>query len=245
MIQVMQIYGSCVDLFITGENLIKGPVDNVLTKNKKIIELLITDKYLEYIKNATFIQSERPIGFEGDSPIAYETDIVRIVHNNPLQEKYIIRIEERCKNLKDFLAQIKTNNNYFLLYTLNSFDINRKIHKLKQNTFITNIKYLKEAGLLDKVIFIGTVGNCWTDFWSDDLIPLIKKYNLKYFEIHDIKAWADTSKEELASLHKQFIKEINYLIQNGTNKKYLMPRNIKNKTNKQKYIGRTNAYLYF
>ncbi|MBP5694628.1 MAG: hypothetical protein J6X03_04200, partial [Bacilli bacterium] len=135
-----------------------GTVDNVLTKNKKLIELLLTNNYLEYIKTATFEQSERPIGFEGDSPIAYETDIVRIVHNNPTLGSYLKRTEERCKNLKNFLKELNSNNNYFLIYSINNFDVNRKTHTLRGNNFINNIKYLQEKCLLDKTIFIGTMG---------------------------------------------------------------------------------------
>ena len=224
MYKFMQIYGSCVDLFITGENLIKGPVDNVLTKNKDVIKLLLNDKYLSYIKTTKFTQTERPIGFPGDSPVAYDTPLIRIVHNNPLLESYTKRTEERCKNLKEFLSQVRTNKNYFLLYSLNSFDINRKTHKLKNKVFIENVEYLKTVGLLDKIIFVGTVGTCWTDFWSNDIIPVIKKYNLKYIEISGIKSWINSTKEDLATLHNCFIDEVNYVLKNGTNSRYLQKR---------------------
>ena len=257
MYKFMQIWGSCVDLYVLGENALKGPVDNLLTKNKKVIKLLVEDKYLEYIKTATFEETERPVGFEGDSPIAYDTPIVRIVHNNPLLERYIKRTEERCNRLKEFLAEVKTNKNYFLIYSLNSFDINRKTHKLKGKVLVENIEYLKSIGLLDKVIFIGTTGKAWTDFWSNDLIPLIKKYNLKYLEVDGLKSWIDTTKQDLETWHSYFIKEFKDIIKNGTNKKYYKKRDNTGKfinTNLKKLqkpnendtkTKKQNYYLYF
>ena len=222
MYKFMQIYGNCLDLFIlTKEERINGPVDNVLTKNRETIKLLLTNKYLEHIKTANYIESERPISFVGDSPVAYDTDLVRIVHNNPKTDSYIKRTKERCENLKNFLKQLKTNTNYFLIYSINNFDINRKTHTLRGNNFINNIKLLKEMNLLNKTIFIGTIGKVWTNFWSNELIPIIKKYNLKYLEILDIKSWKDTSEADFNKLHNQFKQKLEKLLLNGVDQIYL------------------------
>lgn len=253
MYKFMQIWGNCLALYTLGENGVKGPVDNLITKNKKVLELLFNDKYLDYIKGAEFTESSRPIGFEGDSPVAYETSVLRIVHNNPHLDSYKKRTEERCQNLKDFLAELPKNKNYYLVYSLNNFDINRKMHTLRGKTLITNIEYLKKLSILDRVIFVGTVGKDWTNFWSNDLITIIKKYKLKYIEITGIKSWIDSSKEDLAGWHQQFMWGFEDTIKNGTNKKYLAKRDssgkyIQEKPKKAKPQAKKETkkyYLYF
>lgn len=208
MYKFMAIWGNCLPLFILGDTIVKGPVDNIITKNVKCLELLLNDKYLDFIKHTKFTESERPVSFEGDSPIAYDNENVRIVHNNPLTEKYIKRTQERCENLKKFIKKVREDENCYFLYSLNNFDVNRKLHTFRGNTFVNNVEYLKKLKLLDKVIFVGTYGKIWTDFHTKEILPLIKKYKLKYVEVKGVKSWIDSSKEDLAELHDQFIKGV-------------------------------------
>lgn len=201
MYQFMQIYGNCTAVHCLGPNRIKGPVDNVQTKNYKVIELLLTNKYFDYIKNASFTQTSRPAGFKGDSNIAYSTDIIRIVHNNPTTQKYLDNLKIRCENFNAFINNLDSSK--FLVYAINIYDI-KEDHTLRGKNLITNIEYLKKKGLLNKVIFVGSRGKSWSNFWSNELSPIIKKYNLKYIEMTGIKAMKDATPEYFEKLYKQF-----------------------------------------
>jgi len=228
MYKFMQIYGNCAGTKFLGENRIKGPVDNVNTKNKKIIELLYNDSYLKYIQTAVFKQTKRDPSFKGDSSIEYSTDLVSILHGNPLTIKYIENLKVRCDALKDFLKEINTNQEYYLIYTLNIYDVDFKRNKLNTQNILDNIECLRKLNLLSKTIFVGTKwipgGDKMWNFWSNDFIPLIKKYNLKYIEIEGLKGKSKTSIENLKKWNNDFINQFKNCLKNGTDKKYLEKR---------------------
>ena len=146
MLQFMQVYGNCAITFFLHDTRIRGPVDNIVLKSKEGIRLLVENKYFDYIKktieNNAFKITPRIPSFDGDLDTAYDTNIVRIVHNNPLEPKYLKNLKIRCDNLKEFLKNINNKNNY-LIYTINLCDVGIKTHKLIGNHFEENVKYLK------------------------------------------------------------------------------------------------------
>ena len=154
----MQIYGSCAATHYLGPDRIRGPVDNVLTKNYKTIDLLLTNNYLNYLKNNIPEQKDRQPSFEGDSTVCYSYELVEIVHQNPQTEKYLTEAARRVNNFNNFLKNI-ANPAYYFVYSLNIYDLDNKTHKLKLNRLEDNIKYLKQHNLLQKVIFVGTINN--------------------------------------------------------------------------------------
>lgn len=249
MLQFMQIYGNCAITFFLHDTRIRGPVDNIVLKNKEGIKLLVEDKYFEYIKdtikNNAFKITPRIPSFKGDLDTAYDTNIVRIVHNNPFEAKYLENLKIRCKNLKEFLNNINNKDNY-LIYTINLRDVGIKTHKLIGNHFEENVKYLKKLGLLDKTIFVATTGTGWLNSKCDGLIPIIKKYNLKYLELHNVKQANESTIEDFNALNKIFIQEVESLLKNGTDKKYLKSKEPKNKPiKKEKQKEEQTYYLYF
>lgn len=239
MYSFMQIYGNCTAVHCLGLDRIKGPVDNVQTKNYQVMELLLNGGYFDYIKNAHFEKSSRPAGFDGDSDIAYSTPIVRIVHNNPSTQKYLENLAIRCENFKNFIAHLDKDK--FLIYSINVYDL-KKDHTLRKHNLINNIEYLKKVKLLDKVIFIGSVGDSWSNFWSDELIPIIKKYNLKYIEMVGIKAMRDVTPGYFEQLYDQFYKKAAAVIENGTAGEYLVAKQKRKANNKRKKPTAKNVY---
>jgi len=229
MYNFMQIYGSCAAVHYLGPDRIRGPVDNVIAKGRGLISALLDGTYIEHIKNGTpEIKSRNPI-FLGDSPVYYCYDIVNIVHEDPRTDKYQEVLQKRLANFKDFLDQVRSNDNYYFVYSLNIFDLNKDTHKLNGNILLKNIEYLKEKKLLDKTIFVGCTpgktGRTWWDFWSNDLIPLITKYNLKYVEVTEMCYGITPDKDKV--LAAKFQELVSATIKNGTNKKYLQPRDKK------------------
>ena len=239
MYQFMQIYGNCLAVHCLGKNRLRGPVDNVLTKNYKAIELLCNNKYYDYIKNATFIEKPRKASFLGDSTIAYCTDIVRIPHNDPRTKEYLTNLKARCETFNNYLKTLRTNNNNFLIYTINFYDVTAS-HKLKKNNFINNIKYLKKLNLLNKTIFIATKtkNGTWNNHYATDIAPIISKYNIKYIELTNLKEKAKITLEDYEKQYQYFYKEVKKVIENGTDKKYLKAKanNIKSKSTKSYYL---------
>ena len=80
------------------------------------------------------------------------------------------------------------------------FNFNKKKTLLSQEMSFVMKWNLKKLNLLDKVIFVGTHGKQWSDFWTKDINPIVKKYNLKYLEVKGVKAWANTSEDDLKDL---------------------------------------------
>ncbi len=220
--QFMQIYGNCAATHYLGDKRIRGPVDNVITKSNKCIELLLNNKYVDYIKKTSPKLAKRNPNFSGDSEISYIYDLVEVVHQDPRTTKYLTELKNRQNNFNEFLQNINKDNYYFV-YSLNIYELDNSTHSLKANRFETNIKYLKEHKLLDKTIFVGTVGTNWWNFWSNDIIKYILKYNLKYIEITNVGIGHCDNTDATQQFNKKVIDVIN----NGTDKKYLLQRNLK------------------
>ena len=234
----MQIYGNCAATHYLGKDRIRGPVDNVLTKNYQTIDLLLTNKYLDYLKNNIPEIKERTPNFEGDSAIGYCYNLIDVVHQDPRTDKYLAETAKRINNFNSFLANIKKPDYYFV-YSLNIYDLDNKTHKLKFDRLEKNIKYLKQKKLLDKTIFVGTINNNWWNFWSSDMVPLIKKYNLKYLELDNVGMGICDDTETI----KQFNWKVKDLIKNGTNEKYFWKRTKDGKFIKPKPPKEQKSYL--
>lgn len=218
MYNFMQIYGNCsVTFFLHDEGRIRGPVDNVVLKNKEGIRLLVENKYFKHIedaiKNNSFKITSRKPSFDGDSELAYDTDIVRIAHNNPFSERFLKNIKTRCNNLNNFLKDIHKDKNKYLIYTINLCDVGIKTHKLKGKNLENNIQYLKKLNLLDKTIFVATTGTGWLNSKSKDVIPLVKKYKLNYIELYNIKQARYIKEDDFKKLNKAFLQEFKKLLE--------------------------------
>ena len=135
------------------------------------------------------------------------------------------------------------------MYSLNINDVDKDHHKLKGNILLKNIEYLRKNKLLDKTIFVGCTpgktGRTWWNFWSNDMIPLIKKYGLKYIEVTEM-CYGITPEQDTI-LATKFQEQAAIVIKNGTDKKYLQQRDKNGKfiieNPKQNKIK--NNYLYF
>lgn len=246
MYKFMSIGGNCANTFFLGDNRIKGPVDNTIVKTKESLEIILTNRYFDHIKenikNNSFIISKRPPSFANDSEVAYDTKIIKIPHNNPYEEKYIIELEKRCNNLKKFLKEVLLNDNYYLIYSLNYCDVNIKTNKLIKNTLLNKILYIKKLGLLDKTIFIETTGKGWLNCKSPDFQNLVKKYNLTYLEMNNFVSARIITKSDLERLNQQFMSKFLKAI-NDKNKSKSKSKLNTNKDNPVKtYLNNSNYY---
>lgn len=187
MYKFMQIYGNCTAVHILGKDRIKGPVDNVITKGIDFLEVFLHGDYLSYIKNHTPIVSERIPANPKDHPFLYEYPIVSILHNDPRTEKSYKNLQKRLDNFKDFKQKVLTDKNYYFIYSLNDWDVDKTTHKVFINKFIQNLDFLKKEKLLDKIIFVETRNyerpNSFWNFWATNVKEIIKKYNLKYVQV--------------------------------------------------------------
>ena len=53
-LKFMSIGGNCACIGFLGKNRIKGPVDNVIVGKPKCLDLLFSNKYLDYIINTSY-----------------------------------------------------------------------------------------------------------------------------------------------------------------------------------------------
>lgn len=205
----MQLWGDCSDLGYLGPDRLKGPIDNVFSKQPKNIELLLTDKYFDLITSEKYSTFNRRPSFLNDSTIGYEFSTVSIIHNDPTSNSYITQLKQRCEAFNDFCAKVKTENNYYFTINFNDSLCNPKTNTLRNNGLHEIIEILQQYGILNKCIFIGLKRGTRTDTSNmhiNNISDYIKKYNFKYIEIIDNDVWDTTA------THLQFIDKVSKLI---------------------------------
>lgn len=182
----MQLFGNCACIAYLGENRIRGPVDNVIATDVSLIKLLLFGNYIEALNTTNYEKTRHGVYFDGDSPWQYTFPFVKILHNNPMTEKYKQEVLKRIDTLKKFYKKVLINDKYFFTITLNEALVDKNIHTINKKLISTLLKYLKELKILHKCIFIGTRANNKWNFWAGDFSKFIKEYNLKYFEINNL-----------------------------------------------------------
>ena len=210
----IQLIGNCSDIGYLGHKRIRGPVDNILTKGIKTIEYLLDNKYLEQLKTVQPVLFDRKPSFEGDLTTGYDYDFGQIIHNNPLEDKYIQEITERIRTFNTFYNLSKEKDNFYFVCCLNMYDIDANVHQLIDTHFEDILIYLQARGILDKCIFVQTrtreikgTAN-WFVYNLDDLII---KYHLKALTINDNLIRG----EGIDKSHKQFLDKVKKLLHNN------------------------------
>lgn len=201
----MQLIGNCSDIGYLGDNRIKGPTDNVLTKGNKTVEYLLDNTYLEHLKSDTPITFKRIPSFNGDLTVGYDYDFAQIIHNVPTEQKYIDELTKRIKTFNTFYFCLRRYDNFYFVACLNMYDIDNKTNLLIDNHFENIIKYLKTRNILDKTLFVQTKTvnvKGTANWWAKNIEPLIKQYNLKIITINDNQLHNEKS-------HEQFIIKTN------------------------------------
>lgn len=209
----MQLCGNCACLGYLGKDRIKGPVDNVVGNGTELIKALINSTYLNEILAGPLKIKKREPSFEGDCENEYHFKSGIICHNDPTKEKYQKHLSDRLQDFQNHLNLVKTDSNYYFTINLNEWYIDKKTQTLIENRLEDSIIFLKEVGILDKVIFIGTKygkkKRLWFHYYSDEVNPLIKKYNLKYIDLFDVDVRdIQSGKSYNDSIHLQFLNAI-------------------------------------
>lgn len=220
-LRFMSIGGNCACIGFLGKYRTKGPVDNVILGNPKTIDLLLQDKYFDFITTSTFIQEPRKKGWPEDYGYfsKYLDDMVWIAHHDPTTQKYKDELKKRCIIFKDFYQKVITDPNYYFIFNLNEFCIDKKQNNLLNHTFVLEvINILKSYNLLEKTIFVGTKiqynkATTW-NYNSDAFNYYIIKYNLKYIEIIDNNIW------KTGASSAEFINKVYRLLNNIDTKKW-------------------------
>ena len=201
----MQLIGNCSDIGYLGDNRIKGPTDNILTKGIKTLEYLLDNTYLTHLINDKPITFERIPSFRGDLTTGYDYDFAQIIHNIPTEQKYVDELTKRIKTFNTFYFCLQRRDNFFFVACLNMYDINNKTNLLIGNHFEEIVKYIKAKNILNKTLFIQTrtVNTTGTaNWWAKDIESIINKYKLKIITIDDNQLHNEKS-------HEQFIIKAN------------------------------------
>lgn len=207
----IQLLGNCSCIGYLGNARIRGPVDNCLTKGVQTLRALLTNTYLEKLLNTKPVLFKRKPSFEGDLTTGYDYDFIQIIHNNPLEQKYIEEVSKRIITFNTFYNQLKIKDNYYFVVCFNMYDIDNITHKADINRIIGLINWLNAFRVLDKTIFVQTktVNIPRTaDWWSKDLDFLVKHYNIKLITIEDnlIRGTG------IEVAHNQFLEKIHHLL---------------------------------
>lgn len=213
----MQLCGNCACLGYLGKDRIKGPVDNIVGNGTNMIKALIENRYWSEILVGPLKKKKREPSFEGDSLFEYHFNSGIICHNDPTSQKYQEHLFVRLQDLDFHLHQVRNNPNYYFTINLNEWYIDKKTQTLIGDRLEDSILYLQSQGILDKVIFIGTKygkkKRLWFHYYSDEVEPLIKKYNLKYIDLFDVDVRdIQSGKTYNDSIHQQFLSSVTKII---------------------------------
>ncbi len=217
---VMQLAGNCAGMGYLGDDRIRGPVDNVVTKGKKCLEALFNNTYFDRVKNGPCTVTRRDRQFEGDSDYLFDYPFVKILHNNITNPEYLESLYKRIECFNDFYKKVKTRTekDHFFTINLNEYDLTyfSKDFKLKGTNFVEMLDYLQEQGICEQCILVLTKIERepaieWVDFTNeyieDDIVDkLVKKYHINCFKIINDDVW--TTKESSEQFTNQFIKLI-------------------------------------
>ena len=209
----MSLGGFCLSLYVLGKDRPRGPVDNVLMAKPKTVELLIENKYLNYLLKTTPKKVKKRWPEAESAYDFYFEDNFRVVHNDAQSKEYLAEVARRVKIFNTFLNEVKKSDNKFFIFSLPYTFVDQKTHKLSTNYLEKTILYLKSKNILHKTIFIGSRPKktitriVWYDSYirSQDVQNLIKKYKINYIELNEVELGTADGKEKL---HKQFVAKI-------------------------------------
>lgn len=202
----MQLYGNCTVVHCLGHGRLRGPTDNVVTKGVNFLKTILHSDYIKYLKTTAYATKPREPEFNGDSPIEYMFPIVNIVHNDITKDKTWAELKLRMTNFNAFKQKVLTDAQYYFVYSINDYDLDKRTHKINLDIFIENIKYLQQEGLLNKIVFVETKNsdkNAFWNFYAINIQDIIKKYNLIYIQINDITKGADDEKIIMPQFYKK------------------------------------------
>lgn len=193
-LHLMSCGSNCTAIGALGPNRIKGPADNIQLVDHYddlAIKVLFENTYIDELTTLKPTIEPRIAKFPKDSTFLYKYHHFNIVHNNPLENKYVVEAKKRMDIFNDFLSHIQEPNYYFVYFIgKNEVNIAKKRFNLSkrdpkvQKLFLDKIDYFRDLGILDKVIFCGTrlvKKHTIYDFHIDDA----SSYPIKYIEILD------------------------------------------------------------
>lgn len=181
--EFLSIGGNCACVHTLGEHRIKGPLDNMKSKNglssiKSIFEHGGLEK--EFFEIG---EIEQPFcgNHRDENEIWYSTNNYYIIHNNFRDELFKASLNHRITVLNNFIKNMQSSQEKYLIYSLCEKDIDPTSNKMS-DLFINGIKILKEHNLLQKTIFLMIISDDrkWYHYVCDD----IYNYSTKVIKMH-------------------------------------------------------------
>lgn len=239
----MSIGSYCLSIYILGNNRIAGPIDNVLIENSRSIELLLDNKYFNYLTNTNFIKIPKKYTENEEANFDfYFSNVVKIVHNDIEKPKYFINLKERINNFNAFIKSIKDKNK-FLVFTISYLFTDYKNGEVLNNSLESIIKYFKSKNILDKVIFVGCKKNksikkqpWWNNYLNEKIVQKWKQqYQINYIELTDTDLATLPGKQ---AANVQFKQKFNKLLADKETKiKSQQKQKIKKQKTETTYLG--------
>lgn len=189
--EFLSIGGNCASVHTLGEHRIKGPIDNMKSKNGLYsIKSIFEDGGLE--KEFFEIEEiEQPFcgNHRDENEIWYSTRNYFIIHNDFRDTAFKESLKQRISNLYAFLNEIHNSDKKYLIYSLCEKDIDPVNHKMS-DLFIQGIDILKKQNLFEKTIFlmITSEDRKWYHFTCGDIYNYTKRVIDMCISIKDIRA---------------------------------------------------------
>ena len=187
-LKFMSLGGNCLNLrlLMDESSRIKGPVDNMyMSKGLYTIKYILEGDLLKEIESQNFETFKNEWDPKYEIAYRYKKSGIQIHHNDPTTEKYLIEFQNRCKNLQRMLEE--NNSGHFFLYAFTLADtIDCKGETLSPQ-FYEGLEYLKNKGLLNKIIFVHYVSateEYWKNFSMKNLI-IPDNLEIMYFKLKD------------------------------------------------------------
>lgn len=208
-LEFMSIGSNCVYLACFDKKTrLKGPLDNTALKSVNGLRLAINNELYNFVKDNTpqkrHKNSNEFRAGDCEWETLYPNRTICFVHNIPEGEKFFAEFKIRCDRLFKYLADIRENNNKWLIFTLNGNFVKYNTGELIENNLNDVLDYLSEIGLLSKTIIIGS-RVLQSDYKVFDHHLNRESFNkikekfshLNYIELNDVNAWEpeDTIKQ--------------------------------------------------
>lgn len=170
------IGGNCAGIHTLGEYRVKGPVDNMKSKNGLSSIRAIFENGGLNEEFFTIGEIEQPFcgNHRDENEIWFSTRNYYIIHNNFRDLSFKHSLKQRIDILYKFIKHVNDNNKY-LIYSLCEKDID-PISNTMSNLFKQGIKILEKRDILEKVFFLMVISKDrkWYNHCCNDIFKYSK-----------------------------------------------------------------------
>lgn len=205
--KAMSICGNCASLcYLDTTVRVPGPVDNWFAKKGFLSTMSLFTNFNQQLKTGWIKAVPRKKQYQEDCDTTFEYADYYCYHINMEEPKNVEKVMKRYESFISFWKKVKTESDYYFVYTLNRIDINIK-NKFKtlSNDTVSALNEIKKFIPIEKLILVGTPMINITEGFSSyvDIVPPF----VNYLDIQDVKFcfMYKNHTDEMKSLKESFL----------------------------------------